>query len=33
MTDEVKIAQRDDGVLEIVLNRPEQGNALTPAMP
>src|SRR5690606_15066748 len=32
MTDEVKIAQQDDGVLEIVLNRPEQGNALTPAM-
>jgi len=32
MTDEVKIAQRDEGVLEIVLNRPEQGNALTPAM-
>ena len=32
MTDEVKIAQQDEGVLEIVLNRPEQGNALTPAM-
>lgn len=32
MTDEVKIAYRDDHVLEIELNRPEQGNALTPAM-
>jgi len=32
VTDEVKIAYRDDHVLEIELNRPEQGNALTPAM-
>ena len=32
MTDEVKTGQRDDGVLEIVLNRPQHGNALTPSM-
>ena len=32
MTNEVIITQRDDHVLEIELNRPEQGNALTPAM-
>lgn len=31
MTDEVLIS-RDGGVLRIVLNRPEHGNALTPAM-
>ncbi|MBD0417000.1 enoyl-CoA hydratase/isomerase family protein [Tianweitania sp. Rool2] len=32
MTEEVSISQRDDHVLEIELNRPEQGNALTPVM-
>ena len=32
MTDEVNITWRHDYVLEIELNRPEQGNALTPAM-
>lgn len=32
MTNEVIIIRRDDHVLEITLNRPEQGNALTPAM-
>lgn len=32
MTNEVIISRRDDHVLEIELNRPEQGNALTPAM-
>jgi enoyl-CoA hydratase len=31
MTDEVKI-EREQGVLQITLNRPEHGNALTPAM-
>ena len=31
MTDDVRI-NAGDRVLEIVLNRPEQGNALTPAM-
>jgi enoyl-CoA hydratase/carnithine racemase len=32
LTNEVIITRRDDHVLEIELNRPEQGNALTPAM-
>jgi enoyl-CoA hydratase len=32
MTDEVRIALTPEHVLEIELNRPEQGNALTPAM-
>ncbi len=32
MTDEVRISNRDGGILELELNRPEQGNALTPAM-
>lgn len=32
MTSDVIITERDDHVLEIELNRPEQGNALTPAM-
>lgn len=32
MDDEVRIAKRDEHVLEILLNRPENGNALTPVM-
>jgi enoyl-CoA hydratase/carnithine racemase len=32
MTDEIRVGQRGADILEIVLARPEQGNALSPAM-